>query len=325
MKGHPTARIIPFLLVLTILLAALTSCGNSSPTVLTVGEEEVSYDLLRYFVMNHRAESGYTSAQYSADETLQNELIEQVNTSIREVMAYQALANEHNIGFTKDEEEAIKEGLDSLRTEYGSDEAMAEALAEGYLTEDVYLQLQRLQALASKVYELLTNEQGGILEYNEDTVRADVQAGNFFSAEYLYIYYVESDKAEKTEFADELYDRLLAGESMQALNDEYSATYGLSMDYVLIPAFTYTQETADFEEAVTALEVGAYTQPIVRGDGILIARRLEVSDTYVEQNLEEIISSYREREFAYLVQAQMDKMDITFKKKYESLNYWEME
>lgn len=112
---------------------------------------------------------------------------------------------------------------------------------------------------------------------------------------------------------------------MQALNDEYSATYGLSMDYVLIPAFTYTQETADFEEAVTALEVGAYTQPIVRGDGILIARRLEVSDTYVAQNLEEIISSYREREFAYLVQAQMDKMDITFKKKYESLNYWEME
>lgn len=320
-----TARIIAVLLALTLLLAALTACGNSSPTVLTVGEEEVSLDLLRYFVMNHRAESGYSSDEYSANETLQQELIEQVNSSLREVMAYQALADEHDIQFTKEEEEALKESLDSLRSEYGSDEAMAEALAEGYLTEDVYLELQRLQALASKVYELLTNEHGGILSYNDDTVRADVEAGNFFSAEYLYIYYVESDKAEKTEFAEELYGRLLAGESMQSLDDEYTATYGLSMEYVLIPAFTYTQETADFEEAVTALEIGAYTKPIVRGDGILIARRLEVSDEYVEQNFNSIVESYREREFAYLVQEQMNKMDISLKKNYQSLRYWEME
>lgn len=325
MKRHPTARIIPFLLVLTMLLTGLTACGNSSPTVMTVGEEEVSLDLLRYFVMNHRAESGHSSVEYSENEALQQELVDQVNYSLRELMAYQALADEHDIQFTKDEEESLKDSLDSLRSEYGSDEAVKEALAESYLTEDVYLQLQRLQALASKAYELLTNEHGGILSYNDDTVRADVEAGNFFSAEYLYIYYVESDKAEKTEFAEQLHDRLLAGESMQALDDEYSTTYGLSMEYVLIPAFTYTQENADFEEAVTALEVGAYTNPIVRGDGILIARRLEVSDEYVEQNFNAIIESYREREFAYLVQEQMSKMDISLKKSYESLNYWEME
>ena len=311
------------LLICLLLLPLCTAC--SSPTALTVGEEKVSYDLLRYFVMNYRAESGYTAEEIGADEALQKELTAFVESRLREIMAYQMLADEYDIDLTREEQEALEAELEAMKAEYESEEAYEKALADAYMTEDVYMELQRLQLLATHLYNYLTNEHTGQLDCSEATVRKDVEAGNFFAAEYLYIYFSAKDKDEKLEFANTLHSRLLAGESMTDLDNEFSSTYGLSMERVTLPAFTYTQQDEEFEKSVLALEIGGYTEPIIRGDGLFIAQRKAVDSKYVDENIDKVIESFKEREFTRFVEEKSSAMEIAFKSKYESLKLWEME
>ena len=68
-----TLRITALLLTFVVLIVLLPAC-SASPTALKVGGEKVSYDLLRYFVMNYRRDAGYTSEEYAADPALQAEL-----------------------------------------------------------------------------------------------------------------------------------------------------------------------------------------------------------------------------------------------------------
>lgn len=317
-------RITALLLFCLCLFSLFTGC-SSSPTVLKVGDEKVSYDMLRYFVMNYRTQSGHTAEEFANDETLQAELTEFVESRLLEIMTYAALADEYKIDLTDEEKDQLNESVKAMRAEYDSDEAYEQALKDAYLTEKVYKDLQRLQILAGDLYEYLTNQHGGEIPCDEALVRADVEAGNFFSVEYLYIYYSQTDKEEKVAFANDLHSRLLAGESMSALDREYSATYGLSMEYVVLPAFTYTQQHEDLENAILSVAIGGIADPVVRGDGVFIARRKAVDSTYVDENISEIIDSYKEREFARLIEKKSASMKITFQDAYQSLKYWEME
>ena len=317
-------RTVALAMICLLLLPMLAAC-SSSPTVLTVGDEKVSYDLLRYFVMNYRNESGHTSEEFAKDEGLQKELIEFVESRLKEIMAYKALAAEYDIDLTKEEQQELEASIETMKAEYESEEAYAKALADAYLTEDVYMELQRLQILAEHLYNYLTHEKNGIIACDEQTVRKDVEAGNFYAAEYLYIYFSQKDKDEKLKFADGLRQRLLNGETMEALDTEYSATYGLSMEYVVLPVFTQTQQEADFEKAVLNIAIGEYTEPVVRGDGVFIARRNAVDSAYVDANIASVIECYKEREFTRMVEKKANSMEITYKDKYSSLKLWEME
>ena len=321
---HFAVKFTALLLTLAMLIVLLPACSSAS-TAVKVGKEEVSYDLLRYFVMNYRRDAGYTAEEYAADSKLAEELENQVYTALREVMAYRAIADQCGLELTDEEKQSISDSLEALKGQYADDAAYKKAMEEGYLTEEVFKELQELQLLAQKVYNHLTDRASNHIPFDDPTVDADIKKGNFFSAEYLYIYYVESDKAEKVKFANDLHQRLLAGESMKALDEEYATEYGLAMEYVLLGAFTYTQQTEDFEELVLSLKEGEYSDPVVRGDGILIARRLKLSDDYVKENFNSIIESYKEREFAYYVEAYGEKMEISYKSKYKDLKLWEME
>lgn len=324
MRPQSIARILALLLAVIFTVGGMAGCSDS-PTAMKVGEEKVSYDLLRYFAMNYSRDAGHTAEEYAADPALAEELESLVHEALREIMAYRALAEEYDLELTEEEEESIQTGLDELKAQYADDAAFQNALAEAYMTEEVYRELQELQLLAQKVYEYLTAEMNHIILSDDATVQADVDKGNFFSAEYLYIYYAETDKDEKLAFAQDLHAELLAGTSMRELDDRYAAEYALSMEYVVLGAFTYTQQAEDFEEVILSLEEGAYSEPILRGDGILIARRLTLSEEYVNENFSDIIQSYKEREFAYYVREYGNQMEITYKSKYDALNLWEME
>ena len=78
-------RIIASLAIIALLCPMLAGC-SSSPTVMTVGGEKVSYDMLRYFVMNYK--EGYPEIdpeEFSTNEELQAELVKNTNASISEL------------------------------------------------------------------------------------------------------------------------------------------------------------------------------------------------------------------------------------------------
>ncbi len=322
MRTHTVKRLLALLLATIFILCGSTGCSDAA---IEIGDEEVSYDLLRYFTMNYRRDLGYTAQEYADDPALAEKLETLVHDALREVMAYRALAEKYDLELSDEEEEAIRSSLEALKAQYEDVSAFEEELSREYLTEEVYCQLQELQYLAQKVYDHLTSERHNIIQTDAATIEADVKAGNFFAAEYLYIYYAESDKAEKTAFADTLHQALLAGKTMKELDDQYATEYGLAMEYVKLDAFTYTQQTEDFEELILSLKEGEYSSPTVRGDGILIARRLPLSESYVNENFDRIIQSYKEREFAYYVRDFGKKMQIVYQDDYKDLKLYEIE
>lgn len=321
MRPQAITKLIALLLALVTSVSFFTACSNAA---VEIGDEEVSYDLLRYFTMNYKNDLGYTDEEYAADPAKAKELETLVHTALREIMAYRALMEEFDLELGDEERESIQSTLDLMKEDYEDEAAYEAALAESYLTEAVYKELTEIRYYAQKLYDYLTSGRQNHIVWDNKTVDADLKKGNFFSAEYLYVYYVESDKEEKLQFANTLHQAILDGKTMQELDDQYATEFGLSMEYVELGAFTYTQQAEDFEELILTLKEGECSAPVVRGDGILIARRLAVSDQYVEEHYDEIVESYKEREFAYYIREFGKKMEIVYQGDYKDLVLWKM-
>lgn len=322
MRIRSIAKSIALLFALLLTLSVLGGCSDAA---LTVGEQEVSPDLLRYFTLNYRNDLGYTDQEYAADPAKGKELEKLVHEALKEVMTYRALAEKYDLELSEEEEAYIQTSLEDLKASYADDEEYQKALKEGNLTEEVYKELTELQILAQKVYDYLTSPMQNIIVSDDAAVDADLAAGNFFSAEYLYIYYTEGDKAEKIAFADTLYQALQSGSTMRALDDQYATQYGLSMEFVELGAFTYTQQEEAFEQLILSLKEGECAAPVVRGDGILIARRCKLSMDYVKENYSEVVDSYKEREFAYYIREYGKDLEISYRGEYEDMHLWEIQ
>ena len=321
MRPQSITKLIALLLSMVLLMGCLIGCSDAA---LEVGDEEVSYDLLRYFTMNYKNDLGYTDEEYAADPAKAKELETLVHTALQEIMAYRALMKKFDLELSDEDRESIQATVELMKADYTDEAEYKAAMEESFLTEAVYKELTEIRYYAQKLYDYLTSGRQEYIAWDSDTVNADLKAGNFFSAEYLYIYYMESDKEEKLAFANTLYEEIQGGKTMRELDDQYASEFGLSMEFVELGAFTYTQQAEDFEALIQTLKVGECAKPVVRGDGILIARRLAVSDEYVEEHYDEIVESYKEREFAYYIRAYGEDMKIEYQGDYKDLVLWKM-
>lgn len=319
-------RITALLLTAILLLvfpSALASCADRSPTVLELGGEKVSYNLLRYFVKNHMGE--LTAADYQQDEALQAELTENVFSGLRQLMTCRLVAEENEIELTDDEKEQINTQIESLKEGYSTEEEYEEMVKEIFGNEETLKEILEINSLQQKLYTYLTDEYHGIFKSDDQTVRADIEAGNFFAAEYLFIYCADSDRDEKAEFAQTLHSRIAGGESMSAIDREYETEYALKMDYCNLPCFTYTEELLYFENAVLSLSEGELADVIERSNGFLIVRRNALDSEYIDENFMSVVNSYLAREYNYYMEDYADSLELEWKSKYEDLVLWEME
>ena len=317
-------RIIACVAIIALLCPLLAGC-SSSPTVMTVGGEKVSYDMLRYFVMNYK--NGYPEIdpqEFLTNEELQAELVKNTNASICELVTYKLLAKEHKIKLTDEQKENIDAQIKQLSESYATEEEYKKDMEANYLTEDVYRDILTMSAYCDSLYDYLTDEYTGIFMHDDATIMGDIEAGNFFSAEYIYVKYGLTDYEEKKEFAQGLCDRIKNGELMSKVYSEYENEYLLAADYVKLDAFTYSEQNAFFEEAVLSLDIGETSELLETTGMFMIVRRLELDQEYIDNNFNSIIASYLSREFFNYIQDYSASLEIKMKKKYEDLNYWEM-
>lgn len=314
-------RIIACILLAATLCTLLAGCADS-PTVMTVGGESVSYDMLRYFVMNYK--TGYEGIEpedFANDEELKAELVKNTNASISELVAYKLLAKEYGIKLTDEQKESIDKEVEALAASYDTEEAYKADLEANYITEAVYRDILESSAYCDSLYDYLTDEYTGIFRHDDATIMGDIEAGNFFSAEYIYVNYGLVDYEEKKAFAQGLCDRIKNGELMSKVYAEYENEYLLVADYVKLDAFTYSEENAFFEEAVLSLEIGECSDLLEMSGKFIIVKRLALDDEYIDKHFYSIIASYLSREFFNYVSDYADSLEIKMKKKYEDLEY----
>ncbi len=313
-----------WLLVLVSLMICFSGC-SSSPTAMKIGSYKISYDMLRYFVMNYKnGYEGVSPDEFEKSEELQKALTDNTDASLKELAAYKMLSDEYNIKLTDEQKEQIKNAVKSLKDGYNSEQDYLDDMKKNYVTEDVYREIVTLQAYCDSLYDYLTDEVTGIFRHDDATIMGDIEKGNFFSAEYMYIKYGEGDYQSKKDFANGLCERIQNGEEMAIIFAQYQNEYLLASDYVKLPAFTYHEQNEFFEETVLSLKEGE-TAKLVEQDGMfLIIKRLSLDEEYIDKNFNDIIASYLSREFFDYVEEYSSKLEIKMTGKYKELKYWEI-
>lgn len=317
------ARVIAGFLLLII---ALTSCASDSPTVMKIGKLDVSYDMLRYFARGYM--EGYediTPEDFLTDSELQKSLDENVKTSLSELAAYVTLADKYSIKLDKDDKAEIDEQMEAMRAEYKDDEAYRSGLDEANATEAVVRRIYEIQKLCDKLYEHMTSGNDPYFKSDNATIDADIDAGNWFSAEFILVTYSPGDKESRREYMEGVIERISKGEELADIYEDDRTIYGLGIQYEKIGGFTYTQQKEYFEEAVTALETGDCSELIDGPDGFLIVKRLPLDSAYIDKNYVSVFcAGYLEREFFGLVEETAASLEIKYAKKYEDIKFYEI-
>ncbi|MBE6607483.1 MAG: hypothetical protein E7633_02855 [Ruminococcaceae bacterium] len=307
-------------------LANLSACSENSKTVMTVGDYKVSYAMLRYFVMNYM--NGYenvTPEDFASNEHLQEQLYNNVISSISELATYSLLAEKHEIILTSEEKKEIKNSIKELKNSYESKKDYEKDLEANYMTEALLEEIYTLNAKCDKLYDKLADEYTGIFKSDVETIDADIEAGNFFSAEYIVFYYTDNNKEEREEVLQGLLDRSKAGEKMRDLLDEAYKTYGEHIAYELYTIFTYHEKTEIFEDTVVSLDIGSYSDVVDTGNSFIIVHRLPLDMDYIDKNYNTVIAKYLSREFFTYVEEFSNTLEVVFKEKYKDIKMWEME
>lgn len=325
-------RIVSFGCALLLLLP-LAGCSDAidSPVLnrtMTIGEIHISYDLLRYFVMNSIYNSENIDPDTLADDPdMQAELEDNVYDMLRLLAAYVSLAEDYDISVSSRKKSEIKDSIKQSKKNVGKEAFNAE-LRANYLTEDVLYQLSLIEELKSGVYDYLINEYTSPIRSDDDTIRQDIANGNWFCAEYIGLtFQSDSGDGKRAELAQEICGRAKAGESMSKLASEYQKIYGLGeVAYMYLGGFTYGQKIQCFEDTILSLEIGEYSEvcDFPKG-GYYIAHRLPLDDDYIDANFNsEIRAAYLNREIEKIATARAAELEIKLRDKYADYEFWTM-
>lgn len=312
-----------------LLIFSLAGCGGDLSVpfwdrVMTIGEMDVSYDFLRYFVMNSMYNTdGVNPEDFKNDPEMQKQLEEDVYGMLRLLAAYVSLADDYGISISSQRKDELEDYIEGVIDELGED-----AFEEEYLTEDVIYQLFLIEELKSGVYDYLINEYTSPIKSDDETIRRDIEAGNWFYAEYIGLTFNSDDQDnEREQFMQGICDRARAGESMSALAGECRKVYGLGeVDYDAY-GFTYGQMRQCYEDTVLSLEIGEYSGVSEFPDGgYYIAHRLPLEEDYIDENFEKVFrAGYLNREIEKIADARAAELKVELRSSYEDFEFWTME
>lgn len=318
------SKITALFLAALMLLLSLLSC-SSSPTVLTIGTYDVSYDMLRYFVKNYM--NGYadiTEQHFKVDPELQEQLEKNVMDSLTELATYYQLAKKFSLKLTGDDKTAINAKVKELKASYNSDEEYKAALEANFVTEDVLREIYELEALCDKLYDHLTMYSQEIV-WDVEKIDADF-VETFFAAEHLMIHYSPEDAEEKKSFANSVLSQMKNGTyTMSEIYEKYQTEYALKITYNEYKAFTYYEMNQDFEDSVKALEIGEYSEVIDLGTAYQIILRNDLDMKYYEDNYNTIEGQWLAREFFKYVENYSKDLGVEWKSKYKDIKFWEID
>lgn len=321
-------RILSLALALLLLASSLflfASCA--SPVYMTVGSEDVSYDVVRSFVKMHL--SGYTAEELK-DEAKREEIRETVLSDLRKTYIIPNIAKELGLRLTSEMKKGIEEELDYYRN-LAEFDAMLEAQ---FATEEVFEALMTINAYDTLVFDAIT--EGGALGATEgdrfsgtnEVIEADLAKGDWYAAEYVVV--LQVDSVTKT-MLTKARDAILAGSSFKDAVADIEKSYSADLRYRAIDeCFTSTIYAEDFEKTVQSLEVGGVSEVMLSltADGrpcYMLIRRNALSRDYIDENYNTVISQYLTREYTLYMTERAKALEIKIAKKYENQDLLEIE
>lgn len=326
------AIITLFALILSV--AIVFSGCSKSETALKIDGFDVSYDMVRYFVMNYKA--SYTEDELKDDKIL-SQIEENTVNSLKELYTYKSLAKENGVKLSKEEKDSVDEQIKALKESYDNKEEYKKGLADNYMTEAVYREILETEAICDLLYDKLTyNAIDQRFKSDNATTDADLKTDKWYSAEYIYLCYSETNRDERKAVANSIKESLDSGVSMgscynaKAKDYEYidptSGSLANDLIYASDGCFTDSIYNKTFEDTLKNLEIGEISDVIdYSGGSWLIIKRLEISNDYVDNNYNNIIAQYLSREFFNYVSECSQKLSVEKVGQYKDMCLGEIE
>ncbi len=300
-------KILSLILALVLLL-----CGCAkSETVLTVGGEDVSYDLYRYFYLNYKAENeSYT----------EEELYEKAVDAISMDIALSLLAESQDVGLNKTEKKSVDDYVEASVANYGGKDAYLKALRKNHLTDELFRYFYSQQLLENKLREYMYLEMNNIIKSDDATVEADIKE-NFMAAKQVLIRHDNGQSDEKNKsLAEDILKKAQSGEDFDSLIKEYSEDTTAITDYTYY--FTYGQMVEGFEKAVVDTPIGRICDYVAESEaGYHIIMRMPLDEEYIDTHFEELRDAYKARCFNDMRKTLTESFEIVKSKDFDSLDF----
>lgn len=278
--------------------------------LMTNNGEAVPYDLFRYYFMNIRytMDKGQTSIwdTLGYDDEAVMFLKEYVVEQIKLHYAVSEKFNELGLSLNPEDKAQIDTYISSIKE--SEDYTYEDFLEYNYLTDELFREILENDLKYSAINEHLYGEDGVMHDAEEDIYKEFV-LNNYVHCNHILISfdhfaddeaYAEATEEElkvaAKELADDLYQRVIDGEDLYALSQEYGDDPGV-IDNEDGYTFTYDTMVQEFEDASFALEINGVSEPVETSYGYHVIQKLEISNenmikyafqTYMQMATEEV-------------------------------------
>ena len=310
-------KLISLIIAVIFISAPVCSCSDgtkmpkaeNNKTILTVGNEKMCYDYVRYVFMNTKADIDGGDENYWINNP---DALEELKAAVIETISHNRaiamLAKKHGVSLGKKDKQNINAELEGFKSDKSSWAAIKK---ENYMTDYSYVYVQRFTYLWSKAYEHITDIENDIIKSDDQTVLDDVPK-NFRCIRYVFIEYSENNKEEKKALAQSVYDRASSGEDFKSLIENYGEDP--TMDRLIDEGYYYTVTsiTEEVENAVNDLDIGEISPVTETAFGFFVVERLDIDMEYVEENLSDFVEQYVGRVFNEMVLSIKNEMKIEY-------------
>lgn len=310
-------RKLLLLLSVIAMLLSFAGCNEGTPgagfvndkVVLTANGEDVIHDTYRYFYKNYKAD----------DPTLSDDqLYQMVTKAIASDMAVTLLAQEYEVELTEEELVAVDDYVLS-EIENRGERGYFVWLSKNNLTGDLFRHLYTQNLLETKLRQHMMNEAYDIIKSDDASFEADLEK-NFMAAKQILIRNDEGDSAESNKaLAEQLLEKLTAGEDFDTLMEQHSEDEGA--DPVYGRYFTYGQTIEEFENAVKELETGEMSGVVESSVGYHIILRCQLDREYIDNNYEDLRYLYQTRCVNEILEKTADSIEFEKVKDFDKISF----
>ncbi len=322
MKHYIRNIAILFLMIIlaSVVFSSCTEIPESTEEertpVLTVGDNEVPFEVYRYFFMNYKAEYDKGDEKYWSGESVDKEatlaaIKEKTVSAIHRCYATFELCEEYGIDpFSAENDKIVDETVSSyIKDEFGGKKEYLDSIESVYMTDAVFrFVLRRFECDRQLNDKLIAS---GAIKTDDDTVLLAIKDTKIFcrAKQVLVKNDLGEDPAANLERAKAALNALSLGTDF----DTVVAKYGEDTEMIINPTgyyFTHNELIEEFEEAAFALEIGERSGIIESHIGYHIIERLEVDASYVKENFDDLKTSYLTWKYQEAVEAKMNKMSV---------------
>jgi len=323
---------ISLVAILLLIAVVLPGCTSLKPTeqdmqvVGKVGDYEVHYDELRYFVMNYKtqvlnAKYGDISGNEAKIAEYEAELMEYVSAAITRNYAVMVLCDGFKVDY---EAEAILKEVeayvDDTIEEAGSKKAYKAQLDELYLTDRFY-RLYLQMNYAERELKYVFADDFGFIPGTEDELEDYMNSDDFICTRHICILKDDTAPEAVKAKAEMIYEELKGGAAFEDLIGLYSEDY---QDTGNGYYFTYGEMDEAYEDAAFALDEYEYSDIVETTYGYYIIMRCEKDADYMDTKFSEFKDQIQYALTYNKVSEQQEKLKFEFNEYGLSLDLYTM-